>query len=77
MNSRNHHMYSSVSGFLNTDISGIKNIKHNHWYINIGHLKYNQLQSSQWSTDKQLVSFKWKWINQNQLNIDLRNIHVC
>eukprot|EP01084_Bolivina_argentea_P268270 455601_1 len=72
-NSRNHHMFSSVSAYLTTDISGIKNKNnlYNHWDITIGHLLFNELKWSKFETDGGLIKFNWEWKTNNKLNVEI------
>ena len=73
MNSRNHHMFSSVSAYLSTDVAGIRNREnlYNHWDLSIGHLRYEELEWSEFETDGGLVRFDWKWENENELVLDV------
>lgn len=71
MNSRNHHMFSSISAYLTNYVSGLIQLKYNKWKILIAHFRKTQLQFSNITMDNQQITYYWKWNDDYNLNIDL------
>eukprot|EP01083_Nonionella_stella_P228578 809914_1 len=71
MDSRNHHMFSSVSAYLNNYVSGLQQIQYNKWNVLIGHLSYDVLQWSNIKIYDGMIEYNWKWHNYHTLDIHI------